>query len=180
MKRTYQPSKVKRNRKFGFRARMATRGGRLVLKRRRAKGRYKLTVSDEKKPYWSYWYWKEKRETDLLKTGRFTRVERVKRSDEIKTLFRKGQKVSTQGAKLFYLRNDSNKNRIAFVLPRGYGNAVQRNRSKRLSREAYRYLKSHLNTGYDLLLFIYPGNDTFPSRCEKFRCLCQKAGLLKK
>lgn len=118
-------------------------------------------------------------ETDLIKTGFFKREERIKNPADFKKLFKSGKKVSIPGAKLYWLENKLEINRVGFPLIRGYGNAVERNLSKRYSREVYRLFKSHLNTGYDMLILIYPGNDSFNSRCEQIRLLYEKAGLLK-
>ena len=108
---------------------------------------------------------------------RFSRNERIKRSADIQNLFKKGKRFSTKGAKLFVLKNEMQYNRIGFAIPRGYGNAVERNLSKRYSREVYRYYKTRLNTGYDILLLIYPGNDSFRTRCVQFSNLCEKSDL---
>ena len=114
-----------------------------------------------------------------MKTGFFKRDERIKNPADFKKLFKSGKKISIPGAKLFYLENNLGMNRVGFPLIRGYGNAVERNLSKRYSREVYRLIKSHLNTGYDMLFLIYPGNDSISSRCDQIRLLCPKADLFK-
>ncbi|WP_407429531.1 ribonuclease P protein component [Treponema sp.] len=116
-----------------------------------------------------------------MKSAGFSRKEHIKSPAEFKNLFKNGKKTSVFGAKLFYLPNALGFNRIGFPLPRGFGNAIERNRAKRFSRETYRNLKAHLNTGYDILFLVYPSSekDSFSTRCVQFRTLCEKAGLIK-
>jgi ribonuclease P protein component len=114
----------------------------------------------------------------MEKTGRFTKKERIKLSGDIRRVYKTGKKVSVNGAKLFVSENHGSKNRIAVTLPRNFGNAVERNRTKRLCRESYRYQRGSLKSGYDIVFLAYKGAGTFRERSAQFRSLCEKAGLI--
>ncbi|MDR0455380.1 MAG: ribonuclease P protein component [Treponema sp.] len=110
---------------------------------------------------------------------RFTREERLKRRNEIREVFDKGKRTGCRGAKLFVLKNNLCRSRICFTFSRGFGTAVERNRARRLGREAYRHLKPRLRCGYDLILLVYPeDSQTFAGRMEQLEYLFTRAGLL--
>ncbi|GHU04088.1 hypothetical protein FACS1894147_08840 [Spirochaetia bacterium] len=109
---------------------------------------------------------------------RFRREERLKSRAEITAVFKKGRSFASAGAKLFILPNDRGYNRLAVTFSRKFGDAVRRNRARRLSREVYRLNKSRLRPGFDLVLLVYPGKDEFQARLAQFNTLSHRAGLL--
>jgi ribonuclease P protein component len=77
------------------------------------------------------------------------------------------------------MHNGAAANRIAFVFSRQFGNAVQRNRARRLGREAYRHLRSALKPGFDMVLLVYPDEKArLESRLEQLNSLFTKASLI--
>jgi ribonuclease P protein component len=109
----------------------------------------------------------------------FQRNERLKGRNHIQAVFKQGKKFGCQGAKLFVLKNNLTTNRICFTFPRGFGNAVKRNRARRLGREAYRLLRPRLRIGYDLILLIFPETRaSLATRTRQLEFLFSKAGLL--
>jgi ribonuclease P protein component len=111
---------------------------------------------------------------------RFTRDERLKRREAIRAVFNRRETVGCPGAKLFRLENGLERNRIAFAFARKFGKAVERNRARRVGREAYRLLKNRLKSGYDLVLLVYPGRDFLADRMDQLETLFSRAGLLRR
>jgi len=115
--------------------------------------------------------------SDCVRMYRFTRNDRLKGRTEIRAVFARGRKVSCPGAKLFYIDNGLKVTRIAFTFARNFGNAVERNHSRRLSREAYRLMKVCPRKGLDLVLLVYPDGDIYAFRVHQLEVLFTKAGL---
>ena len=115
-----------------------------------------------------------------MKLERLKKTERIKKTCDIKRLFKNGKIEIILGVKIFFARNEQNLVRAAFTFSRNFKNAVKRNRSKRFCRESFRLLKSHLYKGIDIVFFIYPvEKDSFGLRYRQFEKLCKKANLLK-
>jgi ribonuclease P protein component len=111
----------------------------------------------------------------------FSKEERIVRGDEIRKILWKGRRSSASGVTLYCLANNLKKTRIAIIVNKKFGGAPNRNRAKRLFREAFRLHKADLVEGADILIRprIYseiPGYD----KAEKiFLLLCGKTGIRK-
>lgn len=68
---------------------------------------------------------------------------------------------------------------MAVTTPRNYGNAVERNRTKRIIREVYRNIKEHFNyNGYDLLFIVYKKDLEYEDTFRELFSICKNAGIL--
>jgi ribonuclease P protein component len=112
---------------------------------------------------------------------RFKKTEHLAGKEAVRGVFNGGKRIGCPGAKLFLLKNDLEYNRICFTFPKKYGNAVERNRARRLGREAFRLLKPRLKGGFDMVLLVYPANDEphLQDRMNQLTVLFTRAGLLR-
>ena len=137
MKRTYQPSNLVRKRRHGFRARMATKTGRQLIARRRAKGRKTLSTQIQ-----------------------MVKLESLKKSNQFRKAL-KEKKVHTDyfsifAAKNFFKAKHKANLLISFVMKKKIGNAVKRNKIRRKLKAIVQKLlkkKGAINKDYTYIVF---------------------------
>jgi ribonuclease P protein component len=88
---------------------------------------------------------------------RFQKSERLVKRKEFQVVFDGGRKFRNNELLVFALPNGMDKSRLGLVVGKKVGNAVRRNRIKRILREAFRLNKGLLNPHIDLILIPRPG-----------------------
>ena len=107
-------------------------------------------------------------------------TEVLRRPEDFRRLRETGQSVRSDDVVLVYRLTESVNSRVAVVASRRVGNAVRRNRAKRLLREAHRLLRGECVAGFDLMLIARAGAARSTSRAigQQLASLYKKAGLL--
>ncbi len=82
------------------------------------------------------------------------RQNRLSAETDFKRVYRTRQTVRAQGAVIFFIRNSLSVSRFGFVVGKKFGKAVERNRIKRLFREAVQYNLPQILSGYDVVIQI--------------------------
>lgn len=88
---------------------------------------------------------------------RFTWKERLRKRKEFQRVFDEGRIFNNEQVKVYALLNNSSISRLGLVVGKKFGNAVKRNRFKRIFREAYRLNKNLLENGVDLIIIPRSG-----------------------
>jgi ribonuclease P protein component len=103
---------------------------------------------------------------------RFRREQRLLRRADFDRVFQQGRRVYVRGIVLHWMASPAGRARLGLVTSRRFGNAVRRNRARRLVREAFR-LDQHLIPPLDLVVLPQPG--AFPDELEGVRGALKEA-----
>lgn len=109
---------------------------------------------------------------------RFRKTERIRKGRDISLVFSEGSRWSTKGIRLNVRPNGARTTRAVFVTVKRYGNAVQRNRARRVVSECWRLAKPGIVPGMDVVVMIFPDEDRMESRRMQLHAVLRKASLV--
>lgn len=117
-----------------------------------------------------------------MSTGSFHKRERLSRRRSIDLVFKKGRRCSSEGISLFVLPNGLGYSRFLCTFKRGFGNAVKRNRVRRVFKEIYRQNKCCLKGDFDIAFLLSSGflkmEGSFEDYVASFFKLLKRGGLV--
>lgn len=107
-----------------------------------------------------------------------TKAEILRDRRDISRLFSGSHAFRTNGLHLRIVENDLGWSRVVFAAVRSFRTAVERNRSRRRVREAYRNIKERITGHYDIVFVMYPGDFSYAERYQQVEKLLRRSGAI--